>query len=134
MASKKFKSASTKPRRVALLSGHVFMIGNEWVDIPDFAWQEAYVQGCVSEDMVMSKTSAPSGGTLVEGAKSADLKKAELVVFLKAAIEENNTELFNERSGKPILKKVNEHFEKGANPFLLKEAWDQIQEEQADDS
>lgn len=53
--TKKFRSASGSEVRLALLSGHVTIVGNEWVDLQEVFWRDAYANGCVSNDMEVFK-------------------------------------------------------------------------------
>jgi hypothetical protein len=53
--TKKFRSASGTDVRLALLSGHVTIVGNEWVDLQEVFWRDAYANGCVSNDMEVFK-------------------------------------------------------------------------------
>jgi hypothetical protein len=53
--TKKFRSASGSPIRIALLSGHITTVGNEWASLSEVFWKDAYANGCVSEDMDVFK-------------------------------------------------------------------------------
>ena len=54
MESKRFKSTTGKDVRVALTSGHVAIIGTQWVELHPRFFSLAYANGCISEDMVKS--------------------------------------------------------------------------------
>lgn len=56
MEYKRFKSPDNSVRRVALLSGHVFLIDGEWSPIPEYAWKASYAEGAISEDMIRNLT------------------------------------------------------------------------------
>jgi hypothetical protein len=48
---KRFKSADGSEVRVALETGHVTIIGNEWTELHERFHSQAYANGCISEDM-----------------------------------------------------------------------------------
>lgn len=49
-----FKKIGSPEARVASTSGHVIVIGKEFVDIPEHLIPDAYGQGCISEEVYNS--------------------------------------------------------------------------------
>lgn len=74
-----FRTKYNKPVRIALMSGHVTIIGKEWKPIHKRFWSEAYRHGCISEDMMFGSN------MVVEEAKvSAQENKRSII---KAAMK-----------------------------------------------
>ena len=51
----KFRSRTTSETvRIASTSGHIVLVGNDFVEVPDHMVADAYAAGCISEDMYLS--------------------------------------------------------------------------------
>lgn len=51
MNTKEFRSQTGKPVRISLVSGHTIIIpADEWADVPEIFWSEAFSKGCLSKD------------------------------------------------------------------------------------
>lgn len=88
--AKKFRSNTGGNVRVALLSGHIALIGPEWRELPEFMWGEAYRLGCVSDDMTgvaeaPPPTPPPTGAGDSDEAKQKAAVKAAAIQLLKDA-------------------------------------------------
>jgi len=94
---KKFKSPNNIIRSVQLPSGHNYSIGNEFVDLPDFAWSEAYSVGAFSEDMVINNNLPPA---LLQTLQDEAALYEELYVLMKDALDNSITEAFK-KDGTP---------------------------------
>jgi hypothetical protein len=62
MADKDFKNVTGSTTRVALRNGNVYIIGNEYVSLPDYAWADAMLGGATPRDVIesMEKAVAPT--------------------------------------------------------------------------
>ncbi len=47
----KFRSKNADPIRIPSTSGHIVIVGQEWVAVPDHMIGDAYAAGCISEEM-----------------------------------------------------------------------------------
>jgi len=103
MKFKKFKSVDGEPKRIALTTGHVYLIGNKWTDIPELAWRLAYAEGCISEEFVLSGNKEP---TKVVAGK--ELLMREAVDVIKSWIKDNKTENFTKTNNLPNVFKLRE--------------------------
>jgi len=104
---KKFRSISGKDVQVALLSGHVAMVGVEWRPLPALFHQEAYARGCISDDMLSGikgpdSMSGGSGNT----ALSDEERKQKIESVIKSLVDANNPESFTS-TGLPRADVVN---------------------------
>lgn len=106
MTVKKMRSTSGLDVRVALTSGHVIIIGDEWQDVDQKFHSAAYSLGCVSDDMEVSKEvkEAKESGVLDNLTLNAEVKSKVRTIILKA-IEDNNLKAFT-KAGNPTAKFV----------------------------
>ena len=91
MQFKKFRSPDQFTRRLALLSGHVYLVGNEFQSLPEFAWKEAFSQGCLTEDMIVALQIDPS---VVQGLSEQAGLKMKVREAVQDAIKHNRAEAF----------------------------------------
>ncbi len=97
----KVKSRDGKAKRIASTSGHVFIVGKDFTEIPASMEQEAFMSGCVSQaviDDLMSQEKQQVPGPVVE----SDMTERELAVIdeMKKIITEGKPEAFT-NSGTP---------------------------------
>ena len=126
MDSKKFKAPNGKPDiRIAMTSGHVCIIGQEFIELWPIFWSEAYAAGALSEDMTEDRSVKQA---LVEKAKAMQIEEDEFFVFLK----EQLTTIYNkptgniDRDGNPLYRKVISLVKKTVKKDLIEKAWDEI--------
>ena len=103
MKFKKFKAVDNIERRIALLSGHVYLISSEWIRVPEFAWKDCYAAGCMSEDMIAKSTyldEAEAG--VVEQLNNKARQKVEMEALFKGWVVENITDNFDTK-GRPKI-------------------------------
>lgn len=134
MQFKKFKSLDNEEKRVCLLSGHTYLIGKEWVDIPEFAWDQAYANRCISSDYYEAMT----GKEVPERAYIAKekLPKEEVIErvtkALKEMLEEGNPDNFNGLNNNfPKIGIVRDRSgtDTQATPIIIKKIWEELLEE-----
>lgn len=123
MEWKKFKSPNSMVRRVALLSGHIYEVGQEYVTLPEFAWSEAYSKGCISEEMLVGQN-IPA--VLLESLSNEAGEIEELELAIKEAIDVNAQDAFL-KSGDPRTTYFSHKLGKQVNKELLYRAWFNVQ-------
>jgi len=124
MEFKNFKSADDTEKRIALTSGHVYLIGREWIKIPEFAWSDCYAAGCHSEDMFTSKmipeVVANTMGTVAQ-------RKNTIRGILERWIEENDQSKFN-KAGNPNTVQLQKEIPFKVTKAETMEVWYKLQE------
>ena len=106
MTTKKFRSRTGTPVRIALTSGHVCIIGSEWQDVREIFHSAAYAAGCVSDDMEVNREAkeVQDSGLLDVVQKDAELK-SRVRTAIELAIDENNLDAFT-KAGNPTAKYI----------------------------
>jgi len=116
MNSKKFKPASGEAVRLALLSGHIFVVeATGWTSLPEFAWKHAYANGCISDDMIKN---------LVAETPKIDVVN-EVTQLLVEAIENNDDRVFD-KQGYPKLAAIKEALDMQVTHSQMQTAWKQV--------
>lgn len=93
MASKLFKSASGEPVRLALLSGHIAVVGNEWIQLDERFHSSAYASGCISNDMALNNEISINQRT-VEILDKVAQKKEKILGAMRTLVEDYNSDNF----------------------------------------
>lgn len=126
---KKFKAPNGHPDiRVALTSGHVTIIGQKFIDLPELFWQGAYAEGALSEDMV-----DPRSFDEAVAEKAAEVKEEadKFYKFLKEQLQtiydKPNGNI--DKNGNPLYRRVVSLVKKTVKKELIMKAWDEIKEE-----
>jgi len=102
---KNFKSVDGQAKRVALMSGHTYIIGDTWVLLPDFAWSEAYSKGCASEEMIAAVERGDTLASLVNVNTLEENLTEKLQTLFRAWMETAAEDCFDSK-GMPKLAKV----------------------------
>ena len=103
MEYKKFKAYGHGDEgiRVALTTGHVFIIPNDdWVKIPEFAWKEVFASGAVSEDTIKADSITKDVLKAVEMKRGNEDKKQQIKAVVQGWVDDNELDKFN-KDGKP---------------------------------
>jgi len=124
--TKKFKAPNgSEDLRVVTMSGHITIIGQEYKELPEFFWSEAYSQGALSEDMTDKKTFDEAVAE-----KAAEVKKTdkEFFEFLKEQLKTiyDNPTGQVDKFGNPIYRRVVSLVKKPVKKELIQKAWGQI--------
>ena len=129
MDSKRFKAPNCKPDiRVAMLTGHTCIIGQEFVELGPVFWSEAYAAGALSEDMTEDRSVKQA---LVEKAKEMQAEEDEFFAFLK----EQLLTIYNkptgniDKNGNPLYRKVISLVKKTVKKDIIEKAWNEIKQE-----
>ncbi len=126
MQKKKFKAPDNIERYVALTSGHCWRIAGEWVSIPEFAWQDCYAAGCISEDILRGLMAEEKGDVDSLTQKKVN-NEEEIRAILLNWMEENKMENFT-TNGSPKLKPLSEELGRKADRGIVDGIWFKIQE------
>lgn len=110
----RFKKIDPPEARVASTSGHVIMIGKEFVDIPEHLIPEAYGQGCISEE-VYNSIKSESVGLSVEDAIANMINTPETGDFTS--------------TGLPDLRRLRSLCNRSVTRDEMMVAWDKISAE-----
>lgn len=129
---KRFKSTTGEEVRIALTNGHVFLVGNEWKDLPEFAYSAAYSQCCVSEDMITGQGNIAVTTEVMAKMDNIALAKQSIKDVLTVAMETGDGSMFNKNNGTPKVSAVSSAMGSTANAQLVKEVWYIMLEEAAD--
>jgi hypothetical protein len=127
MDVKKFRSRNDEVVRIASLSGHIMLIGSEWVTIADPTLQSmAYAQGCISDDMLVSKATetAKEAGVLDNLVIKEDTKE-EIRKTIQGFIDKNTLDAFTTK-GRPKVAYMREAMGKSVPNHLLDEVWHEM--------
>lgn len=130
METKNFKSFTGTTIRVAMTTGHVFLIGcDDWVSIPQFAWQASYSEGATSEDTVQAAAMSDDVLQIVKIKTNVEDRKLQAKEIIKGWVEENNLEMFRKNDGKPKSNEIGKILKCQFPNGLRDEIWYQLQEE-----
>jgi hypothetical protein len=95
-----YKSMTGKVERIASTSGHILMIGEDYVDVPEHMEGDARAAGCVSKDMFEKI----KGGNVPPPEPMGHEERMEVIVDkIKEMAASNDPNDFTAR-GKPNLK------------------------------
>ena len=129
VSSKKFRSRTGVPVRLALLSGHVAIVDGEWQSLPLIFHESAYASGCVSEDMI-ANASLKEGidtGVLNQLQKTANLKD-KVKSAIEDAIVSNDLKAFNSK-GDPTHAYIKKSVDEPVPAHLREAVWSEMLEE-----
>jgi len=130
METKNFKSFTGEDIRVAMTSGHVFLISTgEWTSIPKFAWRDSYSAGAVSEDTVQAAAIDKTTMDIVKTKTKVEDRKLMAKEIVKGWIEENDLEKFSTKDGKPKSTEIGKILKCQFPNGQRDEIWYQLQEE-----
>lgn len=124
MNRKNFKAPDNIERYVSMTNGHTFRIGAEWVSVPEFAWQECYAAGCISEDILKGMMADMQASPKVQESIS---KEEKIRAILNNWVEENKIDNFN-NNGTPKLAPLNSELGYRVEKGLVHEIWFKLQE------
>jgi hypothetical protein len=105
MNYKKFRSSDDSVKRVVYDGMYSWEVGKEWVRLPEFAWKEAFVSGCVTEDMVGRWNSTEEN--MVQLKAIEDQKEQRIMEVIQQLVNEGDP-LKMDQLGKPKLSAINE--------------------------
>lgn len=130
METKNFKSFTGEPIRVAMTSGHVFIISSDdWTEIPEFAWKDAYSSGATSEDTVQAAAMSDEVLQIVETKSNVEDRKIQAKKIIKGWIEANDLDKFSKNNGKPKSTEIGKILKCQFPNGIRDEVWYQLQEE-----
>ena len=153
----RFRSKNKKDIRIASTTGHVILVGQEWVTVPEHMERDAYASGCISEEMyeTMLNMNAPEDSDQGEelphdpanpdkdrdatakvvdpAPKSAHetmLESQALTVkaMINKMVDEPQVCDFTER-GTPNLKVLSDKCEFTVSKAVMEPIWEEIQKE-----
>ena len=93
IAIKRFKSTSGSPVRV-VRDGQVAWVETDWSPLPPFFHRQAYIEGCISEDMVQNTSTDYISPGLLKNLNKVAMKKERIKDAILQMIEENEISLF----------------------------------------
>ena len=128
MEFKKFKSSTGDIIRVALTTGDVWLLDNDWQRIPEFGWSECYAAGCVSEDMFTNKAMSDVPESVARTLASVARRKEMVRNVLKGWMDSNEVDKFSTK-GLPKVPEVNKELNFTADRSEILEVWYKLQEE-----
>lgn len=127
MEYRKFRSPS-KPIFIASVSGHSISIGEDFTEVPDILWGQAYAAGALSEDMKIDSMASYLKEKEEEQEQERlkdreEIKKALLEVYKKPVgfVDNNN---------RPLTRKVLGLLQKPVKKDVIDSVWDEIVAEQ----
>ena len=124
--TKKFRSASGSDVRLALMSGHVTIVGNEWVDLQEVFWRDAYANGCVSNDMEVFKTMEKlSDAGVIDELQALTELKSKVRTAIDQCLAEGNPDDFTANKG-PKAAYLNAKVGETIPANVREEIWDEF--------
>lgn len=121
--TKKFRSASGSEVRVAMLSGHVTIIGSEWTPLSEIFWKDAYANGCVSEDMdVFRDIEKLQDAGVIDKVQALQNLKERVRSAVDKCLTEGNPENFTASKG-PKAQYLNAEVGETIPPHVREEIW-----------
>jgi len=124
---KKFRSKSGTTVRLALLDGHVTLVGSEWQDLHERFHSAAYSAGCVSDDMVVSEE-RERNPKVYSNLEARAMKKDKIKERIARWIEDNRIDNFN-KQGKPDAAKLKAALGETVSNSERDEAWYEMLED-----
>ena len=125
---KKFKSTIGNQVRLSLLSGHTALVGPEWRELPELFHQEAYANGCVSDDMFKAQAMASIPVAKAEAIASNGSREAKILKEIAAMVEGNDLKDFTQ-SGAPDATILSTRVGERITSQKRNEMWFKFQEE-----
>ena len=130
MEYKNFKSFTGSEVRVALISGHTFVIScDEWTPIPEFAWRGSYSEGATSEDTIQAATMSKEVLEVVQVKSDVEDMKRRAKVIIKGWVDSNDLSKFSKGDGRPKSNEVSKELGCRFHNAMRDEVWYKLQEE-----
>ena len=121
--TKKFRSASGTPVRVALLTGHITTVGNEWASLTEVFWRDAYANGCVSEDMdVFKDIEKLQDAGVIDKVQALQALREKVRTAVDKCLTEGDPENFTTNNG-PKAQYLNKEVGETVPPQVREEIW-----------
>lgn len=130
---KRFKSTSGNQVRIALLNGHVALIGSDWTDLHQRFWNDAYANGCISEDMIKNTSTKDVDPKVLNTLNNIALQKNEVADAIRKLVKENVLDSFDS-NGKPKATQLTSMVGFRVTNPMRDEVWYKVQQEMSDDS
>ena len=125
--TKKFRSRTGEAVRLALLSGHVAIVGSEWEDLHERFFEMAYSRGCISEDMIANQAIQQVDIKVLDQLQSKQDLKDRIKTALEKAIKENNLDAFNNK-GNPKQGYLKAEINEPVPNHIKDEVWSEMLE------
>lgn len=98
---KNFKSPDGSLKYVASTLGWIFRIeGDDWHSVPEYAWEECYAHGCISEDQFKNMSLAAADHQVVKQLSKVAERESKIMNLMRLWMDENNRTMFD-KSGNP---------------------------------
>lgn len=124
--TKRFRSASGSPVRLALLSGHVTIVGTEWVSLGEVFWREAYANGCVSDDMeVFQDIEKLQDAGVIDKVQALQVLRDKVRSAVDKCLEEGNPDNFTANKG-PKAQYLNAEVGETVPANIREEIWNEF--------
>lgn len=125
--SKKFRSPDGKEIRIATLSGHVAIIGNELRDLPELLWSPAYAAGAISEDIKSESMDDYIASKKKEAEEKDAQERSEIKGILQSLFE--NPKDYLDSKGNLVQRKVIPLIGKPIKKEVIDSIWAEIVKE-----
>lgn len=97
---KRFKSTTGNDVYIAQTSGHCTIVGTGWTDLHERFHNDAYANGCISEDMVKNNSMSDVDASVVNTMNNIALQKNEVADAIRKLVRDNDLDSFDSK-GKP---------------------------------
>jgi hypothetical protein len=127
MNHKNFKSVDGEEHRLAFTNGHVYLVGDEWISLPEFAWAEAYGNKCISEEFFKKTRIDPSIDHVERFPAPMTKEEVEQKIkqVFKDLVDENNPDNFDNKNY-PKMGVLNERVGRTIPPPQRNKLWEQF--------
>lgn len=125
---KRFKSTTGEPVRIAMIDGHVTIVGTDWTDIHERFHTQAYAGGCISEDMIKNSAVNDIDPSVVNVMNNVALQKNEVADAIRKLVRDNDLEAFDSK-GKPKSTVISTMVGFRVTNAMRDEVWYKVQED-----
>lgn len=118
--------------RIASTSGHICLVGNEFVEVPEHMEADAYSAGCVSEALYNSiradmEKDAKAQAALIGGGLTAEQKHEAIKVAIGSMLDSNDEGSFT-KDGLPNMKVLAKQTGFALSKEEMEAAWAEVSE------
>jgi len=98
---KNFKSPDGSLKYIASTLGWILRIeGPEWTSVPDYAWEDCYAYGCISEDQFKNMALGQADLTVVDTLTKVADRESRIMNQMRTWVDSNDRPMFD-KSGNP---------------------------------
>lgn len=125
---KNFKSIDGTEKYIINTLGWSFRINHEWFPVPEYAWQDCYAEGCISEDQVKNTIASEVEKSVVDTLTKVRDREDSLKAIVRDWYENNEKDKFD-KQGQPKTLALKEAAGLQISVQERNKIWRELQEE-----